>query len=801
MSCDARNNQLTVFENSHSSDGSSSFDAIFPPSSSHGADLIGETARRQPGDDPEDKQSSTRRISSILSRSRCSSHASPSYAGSSQSTIRRVSREHSPASAQGQSSITTGTAGQSRVQPSVTRSGTVTKEERRATKRLEAERKETEKRMKKLEDAEAANGTQTLKRESRRLTKKQPLERSSRSSSVESNRSRSSSLTRLLSVSRRSRSRSNSKDRGEQNLSDSESAANEQSLKLPERFAAAVSRGLDIRNNASLSNNASTQSQESRSVTELTDLCDAVLSGVGEQTSETAHAENSDNAAGTKSDEHSKTEKKETSTVKNDLDRAAFSATLNRSRDELGKPVAGRPNTAWPLKDANAVNSRETSDPAWSSPNPAPRPHPTRQTSWNSANSDSTGSLTRGKSAAPIGTGSPPRLPPIKAVDGRYNGTYKRARSSPLAGEPVTNDSVDARLDVGKPTAPSESDRIIQRISALTATQYTPPSHIGLNQRSRSVGKPPGSSPVMAKRNRHRPGALSLDDATLVEESPAELSRDDNSYEQAVGLPYTAPRYYASNRSPGGHSPTDVRLPSRMGSSQSRPKPLSTQSDPTVPTIRMPRHRPALKSPVSSATPASSQPRRRSNASTHSSSHSSHSEDYETADESASSVTESSASAAPIHRPRLITGPSLKTVECRYPSYGVNSIPSPKAAGIESKESTDKPNSPRRGQVVAKAFSICCQCGLWHDLPRKTSMKTQSGSLPNGSSENGHGKPRSRTWWESISGSLSSQTPNGNGEPEHSDRPAMHCSGCAHPLSRGCCQEWTTIVHMHERRR
>lgn len=103
---------------------------------------------------------------------------------------------------------------------SQTDNSTVTqKNQRRATKRLEAERLELEKRLTRLEDAQLARGRSLTKGETRRLTKKQPIRSSSRASSVSTDDNRfSRRISSVFSSSRTtSRSRSSSvnhKDRG-----------------------------------------------------------------------------------------------------------------------------------------------------------------------------------------------------------------------------------------------------------------------------------------------------------------------------------------------------------------------------------------------------------------------------------------------------------------------------------------------------------------------------------------------------------------------------------------------------------
>lgn len=146
------------------------------------------------------------------------------------------------------------------------------KNERRATKRLEAERLELEKRLMRLEDAQLDRGRSLTKGETRRLTKKQPIGSSSRASSVSTDDNRfSKRISSVFSSSRNtSRSRSSSvirKDRdsgghepeilrlpGEEGNSHlQQSTANfSLPLHLPERLGDTIARNFVTQDGASL---------------------------------------------------------------------------------------------------------------------------------------------------------------------------------------------------------------------------------------------------------------------------------------------------------------------------------------------------------------------------------------------------------------------------------------------------------------------------------------------------------------------------------------------------------------------
>lgn len=138
------------------------------------------------------------------------------------------------------------------------------RKERRATKRLEAERKDLEKRLLHLEEAQARLENGNYDRNSRRLTKKQPIGSSNRSSSANSGRPRSiSGFSSFFSGSRRSsRSRSSSVTGKDRDSSRRQSTENPDGaapsgppslpLIIPERFGAVISRELATKHGAGL---------------------------------------------------------------------------------------------------------------------------------------------------------------------------------------------------------------------------------------------------------------------------------------------------------------------------------------------------------------------------------------------------------------------------------------------------------------------------------------------------------------------------------------------------------------------
>ncbi|KAL4753364.1 hypothetical protein BDW72DRAFT_31566 [Aspergillus terricola var. indicus] len=219
----------------------------------------------------------------------------------------------------------------------------VQKKDRRATKRLEAERLELEKRLLKLEEAERTGDTSVLRRESRRLSKKQPLKSSSRSSSVSDDESRSRPTSRLSSIlsssRRRSRSRCSSIE-GIDNRTNGHDGSNTLpvlSPTLPERLSTAISKELSTRKNALLvSPEESSQSLET--TTESTSSQPTIRNG--EERALTAPSNNIQSAL-------SETSRRKDAHQQADLDRALFTASLTPKDGRASSGHAPRGQTAY----------------------------------------------------------------------------------------------------------------------------------------------------------------------------------------------------------------------------------------------------------------------------------------------------------------------------------------------------------------------------------------------------------------------------------------------------------------------
>lgn len=97
---------------------------------------------------------------------------------------------------------------------------------------------------------------------------------------------------------------------------------------------------------------------------------------------------------------------------------------------------------------------------------------------------------------------------------------------------------------------------------------------------------------------------------------------------------------------------------------------------------------------------------------------------------------------------------------------------------------------PSHQEPVGKMFVICCKCQRWHDLPSKF---YEAMALPrmmakgNNVVQDAEGQ-----------GGLRPASPGVKGV-EAKLFTAVKCPWCEHGMSTGCCQGWTTVVHLHER--
>ncbi|RDW61271.1 uncharacterized protein DSM5745_10769 [Aspergillus mulundensis] len=550
----------------------------------------------------------------------------------------------------------------------------VQKKDRRATKRLEAERLELEKRLLKLEEAERTGDTSVLRRESRKLSKKQPLGSSSRSSSVSGDESRSRPPSRLSSIfsssRRRSRSRCSSNDGAEDQFSSNGEPSTLPALSstLPERLSTAISEELAARKNATLG--PPRESPQS--------LVTATIAPKNpEQNGEEGAAESISSSAPA------------------DLDRELFTASL-----------ASKRRSAMPSSPGHVSRAHQDSIPVVC---------------------DDRSRSTTLRVRSPLARAS---------TEGVVQRHQKKFKSSPLAESHSATTSSPRAVTLTSPqvpdtvrpqTLPVAEQATRSEISAIGSPNALPSS----NASSHNVI---GELSVMETRNARR----------VIQGGAKPTSQ------LAPSALLMKPRFYNS-------------LNKVIGPSGGKPKAIGTlspprrerDSSPTVPPKSPKRNSRALsRSPdlKLDGRPPPSQSKDENSES-----------DYNTADEIASI------------RSRVSDG----------------EVVTAKSKG-ESKKAPKKRNL---GQLVPKLFVICCQCKFWHDMPSEVYAGLAVSDPLSAALDQ-----ELATWDQN---SLANRLLPSMNAPkfQHADIQSgpVKCCWCEHPMSKGCCQGWSTLVQMRKR--
>ncbi|KAK4866933.1 hypothetical protein LT330_008096 [Penicillium expansum] len=328
------------------------------------------------------------------------------------------------------------------------------KKEKRVTKRLEAERKELEKRLLALEDAQSKVDLGVYERSSRRLTKKQPVSRSSRSSSTNAERPRSSSG--LSSIFRRSRRNSNSSDQDSPSAEFSQlrTDTNPPSLPLtlPERFGTAITRELQSKHGTALNLSAShkisnpTQHNRLHASAKSDDLRENWKMAEAWKTKDGREAHRSVSEQipkGTQSMVGKGARNGETLGPSDDLDRESFSAALKHDRKSV--PAADNPLDRVTRHDRSVRATSMPMSQSMSQPNFYSSGHPDSPTQVTTARQlqeltppETPDNLTSPSNARPY----PPPLNPalILARKSRVDPFPRAYKSSPLALNPANTD-------------------------------------------------------------------------------------------------------------------------------------------------------------------------------------------------------------------------------------------------------------------------------------------------------------------------------------------------------------------------
>ncbi|KAF9883313.1 Ras- protein Rab-4A [Aspergillus nanangensis] len=607
---------------------------------------------------------------------------------------------------------------------------TTPKKERRATRRLEAERIELEKRLMKLEQAGQNQNASQLRREPRRLTKKQPISSSnSRTSSVGPEEPRSRSRFSSVFSRHTSRSRSHSRSssiNGEKRTSRPHSAGHEDtpvtkqttgspapflSTTLPERFGIAVSNGLSTKNNALL-----TRPEE-----KATTASDSYGNGIelGTNGANTAGALDVPTFDGGQvkpggNDVYEESHSTEDRGELQDLDRISFAAALNL--DKRGSEVERK----------QEVSSRFYSQ---QKPNQADGHCENTEGPLGPALEYGLGTLTPGTQTPPsnLHPGSPRALHLVQR-------RHRRFTSSPLAGSPTLSDD----------TAPTTTTATSRTLSGRTDVSCSSDLEKTRLSRSRLLN-------LSFSRQGNGKNVTGVDQATrssVLQKTDSELSptgyeshqapsdtvhgpqKSDVTARNQLGMPITLveePQLTAQTQAHHTSSPMGLlgnaiapsfesqqkheSLSTNMDSKHhtSRPQ-ASSLGDRNVSRYQMfdhsPEHRTLKHETATSAISVAT-------------SLSHESDDYNTADEEAphnpqlhideSVMANDPAKVLPVY--------NFQTAGGKSPEIAGNPPVIPRSGSTRRARFFENFRRQRHGQLVAKLFVICCSCEFWHDMP------------------------------------------------------------------------------------
>ncbi|CAI7575533.1 unnamed protein product [Penicillium viridicatum] len=720
------------------------------------------------------------------------------------------------------------------------------KKEKRVTKRLEAERKELEKRLLALEDAQSKADLGVYERSSRRLTKKQPVSSSSRSSSANAERPRSSSG--LSSIFRRSRRNSNSSDQDSPSAEFSQlrTDTNPPSLPLtlPERFGTAITRELQSKHgtalNLSASNKISNSTQHNRlhasaksdDLRENWRMAEAWKTKDGRETNRSVSEQISNR---TRSMIGRGARNGKTPASSGDLDRELFSAALKHDRKSV--PAADNPLDRATRHDRSA---RATSMPmsmsqSMSQPNVYSSGHPDSPTQVTTARQlqELTPPKTPDNPSSPsTARPYPPPLNPalILARKSRVDPFPRAYKSSPLALNPANTDE-SSQNDSRIPNPPTA-----QNLDANPLQSPQSPAQPHPEDRGRS--RLPIASSHAPKRTASRFKENFQETSQSIELPQIPVKSDRRSLE-IRRMPATSNDTLKDI--PASPFQVAVRSPFHTGSVSPSERNDRTSKDLSDDNYIVPARSPRRASCASTEIPGNTLAiggpggfiPGHSRSPSRASSHDGHS-NYDTADEDAPesprfkrnsltrvdttpSVSAAEASVvqeAPVSPPvQASTQPGIQP--SIQPSTQLDTQPgSPQTRpGPMSilKRRSQKAKAARSPQTVAKIFVICCRCKYWHDLPSEVYARLAcperlgSDSKTSGS----RSKKQSDSGTRKLTGSRS--LPFGQFPAPHATqgtpdlRPApllprkVTCCWCGHNMSRSCCEGWTTLVEMRER--
>ncbi|KAB8228093.1 uncharacterized protein BDW43DRAFT_230728 [Aspergillus alliaceus] len=733
------------------------------------------------------------------------------------------------------------------------------RKERRATLRLDAERLELEKKLMKLEQADSTKDYSSLRREPRRLAKKQPFGSSSRASSVSADESRTTKrFSSIFSSSRRSsrsRSRSSSFNEGDKvsprhhsvgpgEISKPSPGAQPTtpslSMTLPERFGTAISKELAVQSNPLLPNyTPSSQPQKPSN----SDVATTAVNGPGSSNDLNKDERDTSHRPGPRKLGQEATEEAISISISDvqgpdppaELDRLSFAAALNlgqRASDKT-QPLGRLSQPAPPQNAASRVeNSCELGTVG---PKRAPASNIPSNTNYPKVRN----SLTAFQTATP-------RRAPIRNPPGKIQGRHRGFTSSPLSGFPRTNsttlsspDAVPAELksagfDGICRTEPSASSKITVPLN--TNIPYSV-SSLRLSSGNDREDVQASSGPFeVANKYKGVPRNRLVNDPRLKKNKSRPCFSQTIPNSRSKGLPVlshisdqgvqhaTDPEKLLYYESPNGAFTNDSHsLPSRPTSLGKRSTAQTTSERKEISPYRRipdPRSR-EMSSPRSDPTNVLDHKLGQSVVSlSTSTSHEPESEEYNTADEAASSVSESRGECIPakhLENFSASTGVSNSSnKEMSSELHRASQAVDPNRAALQLRQAVESAKKLQQDQLVAKLFVICCHCKFWHDMPPE--MYARLAFPTKSSAHTGHSHPiplipksmpNDQASAKTTAGALLGPSVQLSATRQESTSalrpmaqlpgPVVRCCWCEHHMSRVCCQGWTTIVHLRER--
>ncbi|OQD62434.1 hypothetical protein PENPOL_c012G02741 [Penicillium polonicum] len=650
------------------------------------------------------------------------------------------------------------------------------KKEKRVTKRLEAERKELEKRLLALEDAQSKADLGVYERSSRRLTKKQPVSSSSRSSSANAERPRSSSG--LSSIFRRSRRNSNSseQDSASAEFSQLRTDTNPPSLPLtlPERFGTAITRELQSKHgtalNLSASNKTSNSTQHNRlhasaksdDLRENWRMAEAWKTKDGRETNRSVSEQISNR---TRSMIGKGARNGKTPAPSGDLDKELFSAALKHDRKSV--PAADNPLDRATRHDRSvrATSMPTSMSQSMSQPNFYSSGHPdspTQVTTARQLQELTPPEIPDNPSSPSTARPYPPPLNPalILARKSRVDPFPRAYKSSPLALNPAnTDESSQDDSRIPKPPA-------AQNLDANPLQSSQSPAQPHPEDRGRS-GLPIASSHT-PKRTASR-FKENFQETSQSIELPQIPAKSDRRSLEIRGMPTTSNDPLKDI--PVSPFQVAVRSPFHTGSVSPAERNDRTSKDLSDDNYTVPARSPRRASCASTEIPGNNLAiggpggfiPGHSRSPSHASSHDGHS-NYDTADEDApesprfkrnsltrvdttpsvsaaeASVVQEAPVSPPVQastHPGIQSGIQHSTQFSTQPDIQPSTQPDIQPSIQPSTQLGTQPGSPqtrpgpmsilkRRSQkakaaqspqTIAKIFVICCRCKYWHDLP------------------------------------------------------------------------------------